>query len=398
MKNLYLVVLILILLSSFTTRCQWIRIPSGTTNNLTQMDFPNSLTGYILGKGSANSNELLKTIDGGFTWSPVFNHDKMYCFDFLTIDTGVVISYDSIYQTCDGGISWNAVSRGFNGADLFHMNSSLEWFIISAQGSGYTTDGGITWINGSTFGTIPLVPTDFQFINDSTVIGVGWYSTKSFISNDHGLHFQDLSFFNPIGSGAIYSVCFPSPDIGYVTGTNRILKSTDGGVNYTNIDSTLGFDIKCLRSLDANTFYGVGYYGGIAKTVDGGINWGIDITTITTNLNKITFINSHTAIAVGDSGIILMNSNITTGIEIGYLSADLVSVFPNPSTNNVTIKINAEPQMKFILYNSLGEKQIEKTLTSPTNNINMSAYSNDIYYYVLSNENSIIKSGKIIKQ
>lgn len=155
-----------------------------------------------------------------------------------------------------------------------------------------------------------------------------------------------------------------------------------------DFDSTTYFQIVDSRG------YGDIY---LRKNMNGDI-LEYDVAPTTSNLNKITFINPHTAIAVGDSGVILMNLNIITGIENGYLSDDLVSVFPNPSTNDVTFKINAEQQVKFTLYNSLGERQIEKTLTSPTNNINLSAYSSDIYYYTLSNEKRIIKSGKIIKQ
>ncbi|MFN0187992.1 MAG: T9SS type A sorting domain-containing protein [Bacteroidia bacterium] len=349
MKLYNFIIIIAILIVSFSAKAQWTAISSGTTYNLFQIDFPDSLTGYVLGKAANNAGELLKTVDGGITWNSVLNNHKMFCFDFLNKDTGAVVSNDTIFITYNGGINWNPqLSSNFNNPHLFHMNSLTEWFIIVTQGSGYTTDGGANWVNGSTWGTIPIRPTDFQFINDTTVIGVGWYTTKSFISNDRGLHFADLSYFKPLGSGTIYSVCFPSPIIGFATGNNRILKSTDGGINYSKIDSTLGFDINCLRYIDSNNLYGVGYYGGIAKTSDGGSSWTTDVSPTTNKLNKIIFINPHTSIAIGDSGTIIMNTNIVTEIENLISNENSVTVYPNPFTYATTIEFT-EVQMNTTL-------------------------------------------------
>jgi len=94
----------------------------------------------------------------------------------------------------------------------------------------------------------------------------------------------------------------------------------------------------------------------------------------------------------------LVLSNTPLGISAVNSNADLVLVFPNPISNELTIQNNSTQQFQFTLYNSIGEKLIDKILTAKTSMINLSAYANDIYFYKLSNDAQEFKNGKIIKQ
>lgn len=91
-------------------------------------------------------------------------------------------------------------------------------------------------------------------------------------------------------------------------------------------------------------------------------------------------------------------SNSPLGIENLNSNENLVSVFPNPSNNILSIENNSTKMFQFTLYNSLGEKLIDKILPNKTSTINLSAFANDIYFYKVSNDKQEIKSGKIIKQ
>ena len=72
-------------------------------------------------------------------------------------------------------------------------------------------------------------------------------------------------------------------------------------------------------------------------------------------------------------------------------------VYPNSSTNEFTIQNNSAQLFHFSLYNSLGEKLIDKTFANKTSTINISAFASDIYFYRVRNDEQVIKSGKIIK-
>ncbi len=74
------------------------------------------------------------------------------------------------------------------------------------------------------------------------------------------------------------------------------------------------------------------------------------------------------------------------------------TVFPNPFGNEIIIQNNSSQPIQFTLYNSIGENIIDKILSAKTNTINLTAFSNGVYFYRLSHENEIIKSGNIIKQ
>jgi hypothetical protein len=75
-----------------------------------------------------------------------------------------------------------------------------------------------------------------------------------------------------------------------------------------------------------------------------------------------------------------------------------ILIYPNPSNAGLTIQNNSGQQFQFTLYNSSGEKVIDKILAGKTNLINLSAYSKDIYFYRAGNDVQLIKSGMLIKQ
>ena len=85
-------------------------------------------------------------------------------------------------------------------------------------------------------------------------------------------------------------------------------------------------------------------------------------------------------------------------VGISDLNESQVLVFPNPTAGELNIQITSTQEFQFTLYNSLGEKIIEKTFSGKSNTFNLSAYSNGIYFYKIISEKNIIKTGKVIKQ
>jgi hypothetical protein len=102
-----------------------------------------------------------------------------------------------------------------------------------------------------------------------------------------------------------------------------------------------------------------------------------------------TIVNCHLPIT-----IILKN---TTGIN-STEEESKIEIYPNPTPNELTIRNNENQPIQFTLYNSLGVKIIDETLTEKASKINISSYSSDIYFYRVNNDKRLIMSGKIIKQ
>ena len=87
-----------------------------------------------------------------------------------------------------------------------------------------------------------------------------------------------------------------------------------------------------------------------------------------------------------------ISSNIS---EIDLIN--LIEVFPNPSSNYITVSLNNEFTGNIILYNSLGQAVLSKPINGKSERIDISKLKTGIYFYQIKKGVKIIGSGKIIK-
>ncbi|MGM0478254.1 MAG: ice-binding family protein [Bacteroidota bacterium] len=75
-----------------------------------------------------------------------------------------------------------------------------------------------------------------------------------------------------------------------------------------------------------------------------------------------------------------------------------VRVFPNPFTNimNVDLENTQNETYNLTVYNTLGIVLINSSLSKGVNKVDMSGLSAGVYYYNVSGDNNIIKSGKLV--
>jgi photosystem II stability/assembly factor-like uncharacterized protein len=93
---------------------------------------------------------------------------------------------------------------------------------------------------------------------------------------------------------------------GYVWG---ILKTTDGGANWTCPDSGVGCNDLCFP-VDGQTGYAVGGSGAIRKTTDGGVTWIMQQSDATVDLKAVHFPrNNTTGWIVGNGGTVLKTTD-----------------------------------------------------------------------------------------
>ncbi len=92
----------------------------------------------------------------------------------------------------------------------------------------------------------------------------------------------------------------------FSVGSNgTILHTSDGGINWNNINTGIISDVNSIYFTSNENGYIVGSGGVIIKTLDGGINWFTQVSGITSDLNSIVFVNDSTGLIAGDNGIIL---------------------------------------------------------------------------------------------
>lgn len=81
-------------------------------------------------------------------------------------------------------------------------------------------------------------------------------------------------------------------------------------------------------------------------------------------------------------------------------SGDHFTIYPNPFTNQINVKLNSSEinQYELRLYTVLAEEIMSKNITSNSTTINTSNLSSGIYFYKVIGDNQVIKSGKLISE
>ena len=81
-----------------------------------------------------------------------------------------------------------------------------------------------------------------------------------------------------ISTGTLYDIKFRNSSLGMAVGndnsTNYVLKTTDGGNNWTNMATTdINQMVRACAFVDDTTIYVIGRKGGLFNTMDGGQSW-----------------------------------------------------------------------------------------------------------------------------
>jgi photosystem II stability/assembly factor-like uncharacterized protein len=116
---------------------------------------------------------------------------------------------------------------------------------------------------------------------------------------------------SPFGT-SIYGSCFVDVNTGYACCyTGQIMKTTNGGVNWTYLESGTRYNLRGIYFTDANTGTAVGYTSKIIRTTNGGTNWYAQhIEEDTTEAFVcVRFINSNTGFVGGIHNRIYKTTN-----------------------------------------------------------------------------------------
>ena len=144
-------------------------------------------------------------------------------------------------------------------------------------------------------------------------------------------------------------MCLPTPLHGYAAGGDEthgtILKTTDAGENWTEIDDIPSGPLRRIYFPTADTGYAVSKFGDILQTTDAGESWTAEDSGTTEFLFGLFFNSAETGYAVGDIGTILKTTN--GGLPVGINEPqqpnnvkNSLKIYPNPATENITIELS----------------------------------------------------------
>jgi len=299
----------------------------GTDIDLYSVHFTDTLNGWAAGGiWFTNKNVLLKTGNGGATWTEVktdttLPYNSVY---FVDVDTGFVFGEDGIIlRTTDGGNSWDTRSIDSYLGQYLDVFRFLAVTFIDKQtgflvGGGYygneiykTTDCGRSWQWNEQIIT-PKVYTglfDISFINKDIGFIVG--DVGVFLNTtDGGTTWKYLNLWEKYKKETyqyFYSTFFADTLKGWIVGAGYILETTDGGENWTENETKVEL-LKVRLVTNNNTLtdrsgWIVGGYGSIYRTIDTGENW-VTQREEKYSFKSVYFLNENTGWAVGEKGVI----------------------------------------------------------------------------------------------
>ncbi len=322
------------------------------------VDFPTVHIGYVGGSGTSPSASMLKTIDGGVTWQTLSAPATLNIssIDFVSETHGIAVGDGSIFRTTDGGNTWT--SQYYNYVTMFEDVK----FVDSLHG--YAVGG--NWFDEVPYGNIMK-------------------------TNDGG-----ITWINTIVPNYLKSVSFPFQNIGYVAGANTIMKTVNGGYDWTEVEGSNINGANSLYFINADTGFAVNN-GHVRKTTDGGLNWTNQWSKTGNTIQVIKFINENTGFIAG-SGCILLKTTDGGGFPVVVKDVPLIStklnVFPNPVNDEITVE--TIPNSTLMVYNLTGRLLLCQKTYGVFTKLNFSEYANGMYIIRQYGESNIAIS-KVIK-
>lgn len=277
-----------IFLAQSAHAADWVTQTSGTTslNNINMLD---AGTGYAVG----DSGIILKTTNGGQGWASQTSPTNNNWHDVDIIDANiawVVGDNGKIAKTENGGATWNLVTSGVTTAlRSIEFLSSETGFIVGSSGTIlYTFDGGAIWTQevGLTTQSLYDVHGGTYFGNLKRAFGVG--------ANGTIVRFDTMGGWTVLNSGTtnllqdVYvkpgteslEVWIAANGVG-TGGAPGFLKTTNKGASWSVVSQSVATS-GGMTSVTMNSS-GVGLAalstGKILKTIDGGSNWTLDKDT-----------------------------------------------------------------------------------------------------------------------
>lgn len=373
---------------------------SATSSNYSFLDisFFNDNSAY-----SIESNRLLKTNDSGTNWQVVLPSDDITdnLFSDLEIfsenEILIVGRKNKLYKTINGGADWNIVNIGSDESKtftkLFFVDNSNGWAFNSAGSIFNTNDGGLTWNNLSvTFGGELH---DLYFINKNegwinlnsntyhTIDGgINWttdeYTAANFPSKlifENNVNGWGFSNFGEIFKYIVLPTC-PQPTYSYVQKEN--------GKYYIRVD---------WNNVENTTSYNV--YFGLANTINSQFKNYISTTKTSNNYyvfdyELISGKNYEIKIAPvnldyekSDCTLLSFTYQPPTLANIDFQKLDFAKVYPNPVKD--ILKIETDKNIKSTEIFSLDGKQI---MRQKSKLLDMSSLSVGLYLLKVNYEDS----------
>ncbi|HEY3252158.1 MAG TPA: YCF48-related protein [Ignavibacteria bacterium] len=315
----------------------------------------NESTGWAV---SSSNNAVLRTQNGGNTWGFQDSVSVNYSFTLKQSTSGnignpfclhpknkngvFILAGSSLYRSLDKGETWTLLQSSIPGSSChsFYVNALDTNLMIASKGSGgagriiKSTDYGITWIDvinpinltsyGMPMEVDPNNPNTVYLAPDGAPVrkSTDWGTTWTMLGGGIGGNFA---------SPCDVVIPYENPNVVFVADGSspaKFWKSTNGGLNWTLINSVTGAEIPMVANstLDLNLVYHTSWPSGnfwkstnmgsnFTDLLQGGYQWACDVAKDDPTAVTYDWYSSTCYISL-DGG-----SNFTTAINVGSAPA-----------------------------------------------------------------------------
>lgn len=360
------------------TGSSWLEIQGGdnmeeiidpTDDNV---QYSESYTGY-----------LYRTLDNWATNTVIANNIPGFAAYFTTYGAGpgawvtpvvmdpinnqtLYIGFGNIWKTTDRGNTWSAISS-------FGLSKPLQSIAIAPSNNQV--------IYASTYDTLVITSNGGTTWNYTTVGNITGISTDK-------ISYITISPTNPLSLWVTIS--------GFDAG-NKIFKSINGGVTWTNISGTLpNIPVNCSvyengssDGLYIGTDVGVYYRD---NSLTDWIPYNNGLPNVQVNELEISYLNNKLWAAT--FGRALWESNLYSyvGLNESENLNNNVSIFPNPSSGEFILELKNIKDEKLEVYSVLGQKVYELNIVSTKTAIDLKRLTKGIYFVkILSAQGNVDK-------
>lgn len=373
--------LMLILLSEdqLSAQVAWQNQTSGTSNDLHDVQFIDSQTGWVVG----DNGTILKTTNGGLLWSAQTSGltQDLYAVFFINSNTGWLCGdAGKILKTTDGGANWTPQSLGISVSGVLHdvyFIDASTGYIAGTYALYKTTDGGNTWAvthNGNSSATNSV---HFKDAMNGYSCGLNGKIRKT---SDGGASWTQVN----IGSSDDYYDVFVGGNKIFVVGfEGEVLSSSDNGSTW--VSYPVPSSLYSIFFLDNNNGWFCGSSGKTYYTTNGGASWTQASTGNSTAMRDIFFLDQNTGWVVGYSGRIMKYIGLGTRLPENKMSE--TTVYPDPATDvlNLSRQWNGE-DLRYQIYNACGQEVRNGSCSQMSNQIPIAELQKGIYFLRIDGE------------
>jgi photosystem II stability/assembly factor-like uncharacterized protein len=293
-----------------------------TTQRGTSVWFADQNIGYVTsGSGQGFNGTVVKTTDGGATWSNILTLGySVLAITGTDAQTVYAVASDgTVHKTTNGGTNWTStLSVGIYMYDISFLNATTGLICGSQGGLFRTTNSGTTWEALTppqvdwAFNQVKIVSaTEIYLVGDpvylwkSTNLGTTWTSLPIMpVSGPASTYiWQSMD-----KQGSVMAMC---GDFGVVA------KSTDNGAswfsNHFSYSTQIMFDITTVPGSQNVWAVGRQYLGSGDRNVmfssDGGTNWVTYNTNVVTDLYAISMVSPKVGYVCGTNSVVLKTTD-----------------------------------------------------------------------------------------